>query len=132
MRRLAPWGRFVRPPRIVAMPTSGTALLSPALPLEDPADDRLGYVRFSRLMANAVASMVPAEGLVVGLHGPRGAGRSSVANFVRRLLEDVPHTVVTEFNPWRYATGDDIAERYMATVLPVLAPGVEPGGDPAA
>jgi predicted KAP-like P-loop ATPase len=114
------------------MPTSGSAPLSPDLPLEDPADDRLGYVRFSRLIANAVASMVPTEGLVVGLHGPRGAGRSSVANFVRRLLEDVPHTVVTEFNPWRYAAGDDIAERYMATVLPVLAPGVEPGGDPAA
>ena len=67
------------------MPTSGSALLSPDLPLEDPADDRLGYVRFSRLISNAVASMVPLDGLVVGLHGPRGAGRTSVVNFVRRL-----------------------------------------------
>ncbi len=114
------------------MPTSGSALLSPDLPLEDPADDRLGYVRFSRLISNAVASMMPIDGLVVGLHGPRGAGRTSVVNFVRRLLEDVPHTVVSEFNPWRYAAGDDIARRYLKTLIPVLAPGVEAGDDPAA
>ena len=114
------------------MPTSGTALLSPDLPLEDPADDRLGYVRFSQLISNAIASMVPVDGLVVGLHGPRGAGRTSVGNFVRRLLEDVPHTVVSEFNPWRYAAGDDIARRYLETLIPVLAPGVEAGDDPAA
>jgi predicted KAP-like P-loop ATPase len=114
------------------MPTSGSAPLSPDLPLEDPADDRLGYVRFSRLIANAIASMVPADGLVMGLHGPRGAGRTSVANFVRRHLVDVPHTVVTQFNPWRYSAGDDIAARYLAALLPVVAPGVEPGGDPAA
>ena len=113
------------------MPTSGSPL-SPDLPLEDPADDRLGYVRFSRLIANAIASMVPADGLVLGLHGPRGAGRTSVANFVRRHLEDVPHTVVTQFNPWRYAAGDDIAERYLAALIPVLAPGLDAGSDPAA
>ena len=114
------------------MPTSGTAPLSPDLPLEDPADDRLGYVRFSRLIANAIASMVPVDGLVLGLHGPRGAGRTSVANFVRRHLEDVPHTVVSEFNPWRYAPGDDIARRYLSALVPVLAPGLDADGDPAA
>jgi predicted KAP-like P-loop ATPase len=113
------------------MPTSGSPL-SPDLPLEDPADDRLGYVRFSRLIANAIAAMAPAEGLVLGLHGQRGAGRTSVANFVRRHLEDVPHTVVTQFNPWRYAAGDDIARRYLAAVIPILAPGVDVGSDPAA
>ena len=114
------------------MPTSGSAPLSPDLPLEDPAGDRLGYVRFSRLIANAIGAMVPTDGLVMGLHGPRGAGRTSVANFVRRHLEDVPHTVVTQFNPWRYSARDDIAARYLAAVVPVLAPGVEAGGDPAA
>jgi predicted KAP-like P-loop ATPase len=114
------------------MPTSSSAPLSPDLPLEDPADDRLGYVRFSRLIANAIASMVPDDGLVLGLHGPRGAGRTSVANFVRRHLVDIPHTVVSEFNPWRYAAGDDIARRYLSAVVPVLAPGVHPDGDPAA
>ena len=114
------------------MPTSGSAPLSPDLPLEDPAGDRLGYVRFSRLIANAIGAMVPTDGLVMGLHGPRGAGRTSVANFVRRHLEDVPHTVVTQFNPWRYSARDDIAARYLAAVVPVLAPGVEAVGDPAA
>ncbi len=114
------------------MPTSGSAPLSPDLPLEDPADDRLDYVRFSRLIANAIGSMAPAEGIVLGLHGSRGAGRTSVANFVRRHLESVPHTVVTQFNPWRYAASDDIAARYLAALVPVLAPGVEGRGDPAA
>ncbi len=114
------------------MPTSGSAPLSPDLPLEDPVGDRLGYVRFSRLIANAIGAMVPTDGLVMGLHGPRGAGRTSVANFVRRHLEDVPHTVVSQFNPWRYSARDDIAARYLAAVVPVLAPGVEAGGDPAA
>ena len=130
--RRGPWGNpgFAGVTTIARMPTSGSALLSPDLPLEDPADDRLGYVRFSRLIANAVASMVPLDGLVVGLHGPPGAGRTSVVNFVRRLLEDVPHTVVSEFNPWRYTAGEDIARRYLETLIPVLAPGVEAGDDP--
>jgi predicted KAP-like P-loop ATPase len=111
---------------------AGPAVLSPDRPLTDPDDDRLGYARFARLIANTIAAMTPPDGLVLGLHGVTGAGRTSVVNFVRRQLEDVPHTVVTEFNPWRYSTEDDLARRFLDALIPVLAPGVDPRADPAA
>jgi predicted KAP-like P-loop ATPase len=98
------------------------------LPLEDPADDRLGYVRFSQLIANAIASMAPVDGPCWASTGR--AGRR-VANFVRRHRR-TSATVVSEFNPWRYAADDDITRRYLSALVPVLAPGVDAGGDPAA
>jgi predicted KAP-like P-loop ATPase len=114
------------------MSAVGRAVLSPDLPLRNAADDRLGYAHFSRLIANAVAGMMPDEGVVMALHGRVGSGRSSVVNFVRRQLEEVPHTVVSEWSPWRYAASDDLAGRFLASLLPTLAPGVDPRGEPAA
>ncbi len=71
-------------------------------------------------MANSIAAMAPAEGIVLGLHGVTGSGRTSVANLVRGDLAGAPNTVVLEFNPWLFAAGDDLAGRFFYQLLPAL------------
>jgi len=39
------------------------ALLSSGRPLEDPANDKLGYAGFARTLADAIEKMMPPEGL---------------------------------------------------------------------
>ena len=41
-------------------------------------------------------------GLVVGIHGPWGDGKTTVLNLLRRHLESDGKMAVVEFNPWRF------------------------------
>src|SRR5579864_3653914 len=81
-------------------------------PLVTPDQDSLGYAAFARHVTGAIAA-APADGLVVGLHGAAGTGRSSVANFVRHNLAGAG-TPVIEFNPWLLGAELDICERFLA------------------
>lgn len=108
------------------MPPSAPATLSADLPLSAPEDDRLGFAGFAQHVANAIA-LAPADGIVVGLHGRAGSGRTSVANFVRAHLASAPSTVVLDFNPWREGAEHDLAER----LLRRLAASLSGGGDAA-
>ena len=97
-------------------------------PLVTPDQDSLGYAAFARHVTGAIAA-APADGLVVGLHGGAGTGRSSVANFVRHNLAGAG-TPVIEFNPWLLGAELDICERFLAQLDQALGgAGGEWGGD---
>lgn len=92
--------------------------LSADQPLVTPDQDRLGYAAFARHVTGAIGA-APADGLVVGLHGGSGTGRSSVASFVRHNLAGAG-TPVIEFNPWLLGVELDICERFLAQLEQAL------------
>jgi predicted KAP-like P-loop ATPase len=100
------------------------APLSADLPLASPDQDRLGYAGFAQHLANAIA-VAPGDGIVLGLHGPAGSGRTSVANFLRADLAGAPSTVVLDFNPWLLGAELDICDRFFEQMLPALGGGGE-------
>ncbi len=112
------------------MAPSAPATLSADLPLSAPEDDRLGYAGFAQHVANAIA-LAPADGIVLGLHGRAGSGRTSVANFVRAHLASAPSTVVLEFNPWREAAEHDLPERFLRRLSVSLSGAGETAEPPA-
>ncbi len=94
-----------------------TAGSSPAVdrPLSDPGDDRLGYAPFAKTLAKAVVSMKAPDGMVVGIYGPWGSGKTTVLNFVEHYLQesDSPFTVI-RFNPWWFSGRVDLAQSFFA------------------
>ena len=83
-------------------------------------------MRFARHIANSIA-LAPPQGLVLGLHGGPGSGKTTVANFVRAELADSPSTAVLEFNPWLYEDDADLGARFLSVLAPAFAGGAAPG-----
>lgn len=76
-------------------------------PIEDEASDRLGRGRMARAFADDVLSLDASEGLVVGVLGAWGSGKTSFVNLARpRFAElDVP---VLDFNPWMFSGAEQL------------------------
>ena len=73
------------------------------LPIEQPAQDLYGIDPFVRSLARSLRGMKSPQGIVIGVNGPWGSGKSSAINLLRHHLaeavenEDVE---VVTFNPW--------------------------------
>lgn len=70
-------------------------------PLASKADDKLNRAPFAERVAGVLRGLPKGTGLVVGIHGPWGDGKTTVLNMLRRDLEPDGMTVVRDFNPWR-------------------------------
>jgi len=92
-----------------------TTPLSADRPQVNPDDDRFGYAPFAKHLAQGLLRGCPADGLVVGVYGPWGCGKSTVLNFILHYMaadtEADPPTVV-HFNPWWFAGQDDLVRRF--------------------
>lgn len=90
--------------------------------LRDPDGDRLGYATFARNLAAAITQIDDPEGLVIGLYGPWGAGKSTVVNFVRFYLErDFGDPVVfISFNPWWFSGQEDLTRAFFGELRSTL------------
>lgn len=98
------------------------------LPLNNPKLDRLGYAHFAEQIARVIVRMAPKEGIVIGLYGQWGTGKTTVVNFIRSYLNDYPNQekpVFLEFNPWWFSGRDDLTKRYFAELIAAL--GKSPG-----
>lgn len=70
-------------------------------PLSSKADDKLNRTPFAERVARVLRGLPNGTGLVVGIHGPWGDGKTTVLNMLRGDLESDGMTVVRDFNPWR-------------------------------
>ena len=67
--------------------------------------------------------MAPIDGLVMGLYGPWGSGKSTAVNFVINAIEELPETdrpVVVNFNPWWFGGHEDLIRRFFDQLMIVL------------
>nr|WP_314547361.1 P-loop NTPase fold protein [uncultured Massilia sp.] len=66
--------------------------------------DTLGRSQFAAHLAKALLSVSADHGLVVGIEGEWGSGKSSIIGFVKQAFPDfgdaASHPVVVDFNPW--------------------------------
>jgi predicted KAP-like P-loop ATPase len=89
-------------------------------PLSDVADDRFGRGPFAERIADTLANRQDSSTLIVGLFAPWGAGKTTVLNFVRARLENHDNVLVADFNPWMFASTEELLSEFFALIAEVL------------
>lgn len=84
------------------MTTTSSPQFSNDRPLSSKSDDRLNRAPFAERVAEVLRELPRGAGLVVGIHGPWGDGKTTVLNMLRSDLEAGGQTATVEFNPWRF------------------------------
>jgi predicted KAP-like P-loop ATPase len=91
-------------------------------PIETEGDDRLlrqGFV--ARLLGALIEPEGRATGIVLGLSGPGGSGKSSILNMVAELSEARhPAAIVVSFNPWLAGSRNGLIHAFFAEVTAAL------------
>lgn len=79
--------------------------------LKGAAEDRLGFAAIAEVIAASLGRQSTIDGLVVGIEGRWGAGKSSLVNMMldclRNLREDALPEIV-EFKPWQIGDRDGL------------------------
>jgi predicted KAP-like P-loop ATPase len=92
---------------------SADSALSADQPIERPEQDSFGLDPFARSISASIARMGGSDGVVIGIHGPWGSGKSSAVNLIKyHLRHDVPEArdlVIMDFSPWWFNGADTLA-----------------------
>ena len=82
-------------------------------PIEGTKQDSLQRSELAKSFARRVLSLPASKGLVVGVFGPWGSGKTSFINLARSTFEEssVP---VLDFNPWMFSGAEQLVERFFA------------------
>jgi energy-coupling factor transporter ATP-binding protein EcfA2 len=96
-------------------------------PIATEREDRLGSREFAaRLLSAVLEPDDRATGVVLGLTGPSGSGKSSILNLLAELVEERhPTTAVVMFNPWLANSRNGLIHAFFAEVTAALEARVE-------
>lgn len=88
-----------------------TANLGADNPIRSVDEDVLGRAKFARSFAEHLLSLDLSEGVVVGVLGPWGSGKTSFVNLARAHLESLELPVL-DFNPWMFSGTEQLVESF--------------------
>ncbi|WEV47563.1 P-loop NTPase fold protein [Bifidobacterium sp. ESL0690] len=101
----------------------------PVHKLDDDKFERKEYVRF---LAEALKKSPAEHGLVVGITGPWGSGKTSLKNLLIDVLnkpaandDDNPTPHIVEFEPWMYSNSNKLVSLLFSEIAKVLSPSKE-------
>ncbi len=89
-------------------------------PLSNREEDRLNRAAFADRIATILAAQPEDSGVVVGVYGPWGDGKTTVLNLLRANLTDEEAIVVRDFNPWRVADSDSMFRGFFSTLAEAI------------
>ena len=81
-------------------------------PISKAEDDRLGFAPVARHLATAILNQPAASGLVFGIEGRWGSGKSTLINLTTEALKQSGATApeVVEFSPWLVGDRDGLLQ----------------------
>lgn len=93
-------------------------------PIRRVEEDTLGRCAVARSFARQVLTLDATEGVVVGVLGPWGSGKTSFVNLARDEFEkaDVP---ILDFNPWMFSGAEQLVDSFFSELAAQLK--VRPG-----
>lgn len=102
----------------------------PERPIQSPEDDTLSREGFVRRLVAALINLETrsASGVVIGLTGPWGSGKSSVLNLVAaRTAAEHNDAIVVRFDPWLISGRNDLISSFIIELLSQLKRGDKTG-----
>ena len=82
-------------------------------PIQKPEDDVLGRTKVARSFAEQVLSLDASQGVVAGVLGPWGSGKTSFVNLARAYWKEVGIPGL-DFNPWMFSGTDHLVQLFFA------------------
>ena len=82
-------------------------------PIQKPKDDVLSRTKVARSFAEQVLSLDASQGVVAGVIGPWGSGKTSFVNLARAYWKEVGIPVL-DFNPWMFSGTDHLVQLFFA------------------
>ena len=102
-------------PDPVGAPMQSAVSIRTDNPIQKIEDDALGRANLARSFAEQVLSLDVSEGIVVGVLGPWGSGKTSFVNLARTYLERVD-VAVLDFNPWMFSGAEQLVESFFVEI----------------
>src|SRR5215469_18736972 len=78
-------------------------MLTNDTPITTPDDDHFGIDPFAQALAKAISAMPAPQGVVIGINGPWGSGKTSALNLILYHLDSLireQKIKVIRFSPW--------------------------------
>jgi hypothetical protein len=88
-------------------------------PIRRSYEDSLGRADVAASFARHILSLDAAEGLVVGVLGPWGSGKTSFINLARSELEEAGATIL-DFNPWMFSGAEQLVDSFFVELAAQL------------
>jgi predicted KAP-like P-loop ATPase len=85
-------------------------------PITSSADDDLGRAPVAHDFAESIRELDASEGLVVGILGPWGHGKSSFINLMREQFAKEPALTVVDFNPWMFSGSNQLVNFFFTEI----------------
>lgn len=82
--------------------------------------DRFNRHKFSNRIAETITKRKNDEGLVIGLYGIWGEGKTSVLNMIEEKLKENSNTLIVKFNPWRFKDEDTLILNFFENISEIL------------
>ena len=83
-------------------------------PIEKRSQDRLGRAVYASKMAAEIRRLNASQGMVIGLFGPWGAGKTSVLNMIAEALAEEPAWITVRFEPWLFSGAGELLSLFFA------------------
>ena len=83
-------------------------------PIRNSEDDTLGRTEQARSFVEHVLSLDVTEGVVVGVLGPWGSGKTSFLNLARPCFKEDEDIVILDFNPWMFSGTEQLIQSFFA------------------
>ena len=88
-------------------------------PIQKREDDVIGRVALSQKFAQHVLALDTSEGIVVGVLGPWGSGKTSFINLAKKEFEEA-EVPILDFNPWMFSGAAQLVESFFAEITAQL------------
>lgn len=96
-------------------------------PISELKEDLLGRSSFSRQLGDAIINYKGHDGLVIGLFGKWGTGKTSVVNMAINEIEsherENRETLIMRFSPWYYSDQDNLRTLFFENLSQVIKDG---------
>jgi predicted KAP-like P-loop ATPase len=92
-------------------------MLTNDTPITTPDDDHFGIDPFALALAKAISAMQAPQGVVIGINGPWGSGKTSALNLIVYHLESLiqeQKIKVVRFSPWWLSSTEAIIAAFLS------------------
>jgi len=89
-------------------------------PIKEAKYDVIGRLHLAKAIAAEIRKLDASSGMVIGILGPWGSGKTSLINLIRNELATEPTITVLDFNPWLFSGTSELVQMFFSEVAEQL------------